>query len=68
MNPTHTVMLLMALMLAVMLSGLIALAAFAVARWGGAPLPDSVSSGGKAFATTLTVCSAVTAVVLTIVR
>ncbi|MEU9313470.1 hypothetical protein [Streptomyces sp. NPDC048256] len=68
MNSTHTVMVLMALTLAVMLSALIAVIAFAVARWGGAPVPVSVIAGGRAFATTLTVCSAVAAVVLTIVR
>ncbi|MGW3205767.1 hypothetical protein [Streptomyces sp. NPDC001135] len=67
-DATHTAMLLIALVLAVVLSGLIAAAAFAVARWGQSPLPDCVTRGAKAFATTMTVCSAVAATVLSILR
>ncbi|MFE5482975.1 hypothetical protein [Streptomyces sp. NPDC056527] len=68
MNVTHTAMLLMTIGLAVVFSLLAAAAAFAVARWGGAPVPECVSRSGRAFATTLTVISAVLAVVITVVK
>jgi hypothetical protein len=68
MDPAHTAMLLIFLTLAVLLSGLVAAVAFAVARWGGAPVPDCITRGGRAFATSLTVCSAVGAAVLSVLR
>ncbi|MFD9406920.1 hypothetical protein ACFWBN_07820 [Streptomyces sp. NPDC059989] len=67
MNVTHAAMVAMTIGLAVVFSFLVAGAAFAVARWSGSPVPECVSRSGKAFATTLTVISAVLVVVLTTV-
>ncbi|MGW1124378.1 hypothetical protein [Streptomyces sp. NPDC002526] len=64
MNVTHTLMVLMGIGLAVVFSFFVAGVAFAVARWGGSPVPASVSTSGKAFATALMVISAVLAVIL----
>ncbi|MCX0241818.1 hypothetical protein [Streptomyces drozdowiczii] len=64
MNVTHTLMALMGIGLAVVCSFFVAGVAFAVARWGGSPVPESVSTSGKAFATALMVISAVLALVL----
>ncbi|AJE87475.1 hypothetical protein SLNWT_7099 [Streptomyces albus] len=64
MNVTHTLMALMGIGLAVVFSFFVAGVAFAIARWGGSPVPESVSTSGKAFATALMVISAVLAVVL----
>ncbi|MFJ7200967.1 MULTISPECIES: hypothetical protein [unclassified Streptomyces] len=64
MNVTHTLMALMGIGLAVVFSLFVAGVAFAIARWGGSPVPESVSTSGKAFATALMVISAVLAVVL----
>ncbi|MFF1510985.1 hypothetical protein [Streptomyces sp. NPDC058326] len=68
MNVTHAAMVIMAIGLAVVFSLLVAGAAFAVGRWGGNAVPDCVAASGKAFAATLTVLSAVLAVVLTVIR
>ncbi|MCX4398487.1 MULTISPECIES: hypothetical protein [unclassified Streptomyces] len=68
MSPTHTAMLLMAVALAVMSACLVAGIAFAVARWGGAPVPEAVARSGRAFASALTVISAVMAVVVTVLK
>ncbi|MER8045987.1 hypothetical protein [Streptomyces sp. NPDC094032] len=65
---THTAMLLLMVGLAVVFSCLVAGAAFAVARWGGSPLPECVARSGKAFATALTVISAVVAVGVAVVK
>ncbi|MCX5395657.1 hypothetical protein [Streptomyces sp. NBC_00102] len=64
MNVTHTLMALMGIGLAVVFSLFVAGVAFAIARWGGSPVPESVSTSGKAFATALMAISAVLAVVL----
>ncbi|MFC8276815.1 hypothetical protein ACFUJR_30675 [Streptomyces sp. NPDC057271] len=64
-NLTHTAMLALSIALGVILSLLAAGAAFAVARWGGSPVPACVAASGKAFATSLMVFSAVLAVVVT---
>ena len=68
MNVTHTAIVLMAIGLAVVFSLLVAGAAFAVARWGGSPVPLCVAVCGKAFATALTVISAVLAVALAVFK
>ncbi|KUJ53787.1 hypothetical protein ACZ90_66575 [Streptomyces albus subsp. albus] len=68
MNDTRTAMVLMAIVLGVVISILVAGAAFAVARWGGDRVPECVSTSAKAFATTLTVISAVAAVGIATVK
>ncbi|WP_326764029.1 hypothetical protein OG978_05100 [Streptomyces sp. NBC_01591] len=68
MNLTHTAVLLMAVALAVIFACLVAGIAFAVARWGGAQVPEALARSGKALATTLTVVSAVMAVVVTVLK
>ncbi|MFI5726780.1 hypothetical protein [Streptomyces cyaneofuscatus] len=64
MNVTQILMVLMGIGLAAVFSFLVAGVAFAIARWGGSPVPESVSTSGKAFAMALMVISAVLAVVL----
>ncbi|MFB6823981.1 hypothetical protein ACFCXA_20585 [Streptomyces virginiae] len=68
MNVTQAAVLALMIGLAVVFSCLVAGAAFAVARWGGSPVSECVSRSGKAFATSLTVISAVLVVVLSTVR
>ncbi|MEU6621990.1 hypothetical protein ABZ926_14615 [Streptomyces litmocidini] len=68
MNTTHAVMVIMTIGLAVVFSLMVAGAAFAVGRWGGDPVPNCVAVASKAFAATLTVLSAVLAVVLTVIK
>lgn len=68
MSVTHTAILLISLGLAVVISLLVAGAAFAVTRWGGSTVPECLSVSGKAFATALTVISAVLAVLITFIR
>ncbi|MFJ9577976.1 hypothetical protein ACIRQF_16610 [Streptomyces sp. NPDC101191] len=68
MSLTHTAMLVLSITLAVALSLLAASAAFAVARWGGSPVPACIAASGKAFATSLSVISAVLVVVVTVVK
>ncbi|MET9351204.1 hypothetical protein [Streptomyces termitum] len=68
MNTTHTALLMMVIGLAVIVSTLVAGAAFAVARWGGEPTPRCVAASGKAFVTTLTVLAAMLAVVVTAIK
>lgn len=68
MTVTHILMVLLSLGLAVLFSFLVAGVAFAVARWGGSPVPESVSTSGKAFAMALMVISAVLAVVLAVLK
>ncbi|MFD5871686.1 hypothetical protein [Streptomyces sp. NPDC060322] len=64
MNATHILLVLFGIGLSVVFSLFVAGIAFAVARWGGSPVPESVSTSGKAFAMALMVISAVLAVVL----
>ncbi|MEV0011097.1 hypothetical protein AB0M10_28655 [Streptomyces sp. NPDC051840] len=66
MEVTHVLMVLLSIGLALVFSLLVAGVAFAVARWGGSPVPESLSTSGKAFATALMVISAVLAVVLAV--
>ncbi|MFJ8645129.1 hypothetical protein ACIRNI_03230 [Streptomyces sp. NPDC093546] len=68
MSLTHTAMLVLSITLALVLSLLTAGAAFAVARWGGSPVPACIATSGKAFATSLSVISAVLVVVVTVVK
>ncbi|MGW6569302.1 hypothetical protein [Streptomyces sp. NPDC054975] len=68
MDATHTLMVLLFIGLAVIFSFLVAGVAFAVARWGGSPVPESVSTSGKAFAMALMVISAVLAVILAVFK
>ncbi|MEV0000439.1 hypothetical protein [Streptomyces sp. NPDC050848] len=68
MDVTHILVVLLSVGLAVVVSFLVAGVAFAVARWGGSPVPESVSTSGKAFAMALMVISAVLAVVLAVFK
>lgn len=68
MNATHTVMLLMTIALAVIVSCLTAGTAFAIARWSGTPVPEAFTRSGKTFATTLMVLSTMGAVVLASIK
>ncbi|MFF6778971.1 hypothetical protein ACFY8W_36215 [Streptomyces sp. NPDC012637] len=68
MDVTHTLVVLLSIGLAVVFSFLVAGIAFAVARWGGSPVPESVSTSGKAFAMALMVISAVLAVVIAVFK
>ncbi|WP_406459533.1 hypothetical protein OG782_37185 (plasmid) [Streptomyces sp. NBC_00876] len=68
MSVTHTAVLLLVIGLAVIFSCLVAGIAFGVARWGGAPAPESLARSGKAFATSLTVLSALIAVIVAVVK
>lgn len=68
MSLTHTAMLVLSIVLAMVLSLLAAGVAFAIARWGGSPVPVCIAASGKAFATSLSVISAVLVVVITVVK
>lgn len=68
MNVTHILMVLLSIGLAVVFSLFVAGVAFAVARWDGSPVPESVSTSGKAFAMALMVISAVLAVALAVFK
>ncbi|MFD3876620.1 hypothetical protein [Streptomyces microflavus] len=68
MNPTHVLMVSLGVGLVVVFSFFVAGVAFAVARWGGSPVPESVSTSCKAFAMALMVISAVLAVLVGILK
>ncbi|GAB2919956.1 hypothetical protein [Streptomyces heilongjiangensis] len=58
MRNTFPAFLLLALAMAVLFSVVIAVIAFAIARWEGATVPTALSRCGLAFATSLTLCLA----------
>ncbi|MFB8106864.1 hypothetical protein ACFC3O_29310 [Streptomyces sp. NPDC056007] len=68
MNVTHILMVLMGISLTVIVAFFVAGVAFAIARWGESPVPESVATSGKAFAMALMVISTVLALVLAIFK